>query len=249
MSILAQSLKKHGSDAPRYLTVPLWKLAGNLTYLALDLDACECSGFQRIVESRTENAEEEEPLASFELPSELPTAYEARVLLHFSIAYRTIIAAARGGKLKRLVADKNVERPFAIPALLPYWVDAKVTPSHYSQVSTWQEAALAWRARLYHASLWIGATSSTSPRYDRRLTYHNIQTLRPHLPVPTGRSRDELEPQLLWVEKDAELAGKVADAWNGVVQRGEADVVQCWCLKCKKYRLREQSEKGEQREA
>lgn len=35
-----------------------------------------------------------------------------------------------------------------------------------------------------------------------------------------------------WLE-DAELAGQVADAWNEVVKRGEADKIKCPCKKCK----------------
>lgn len=44
---------------------------------------------------------------------------------------------------------------------------------------------------------------------------------------------DPIELYLSWLHKDAELAQQVAEAWNEVVKRGEADVVKCTCEQCK----------------
>lgn len=46
-----------------------------------------------------------------------------------------------------------------------------------------------------------------------------------------GEERQPIELYLPWLE-EAELAQQVADAWNAVVDRGEADVVKCWCDLC-----------------
>lgn len=35
-----------------------------------------------------------------------------------------------------------------------------------------------------------------------------------------------------WLRDDAQLAQQVADAWNELVQRGDADLVKCYCRKC-----------------
>lgn len=41
-----------------------------------------------------------------------------------------------------------------------------------------------------------------------------------------------LKLYLPWLEQDADLAQRVADAWNAVVERGEADLAKCCCLQC-----------------
>lgn len=45
----------------------------------------------------------------------------------------------------------------------------------------------------------------------------------------TGVKRKDLryvQRYLTWLKEDKELARQVADAWNAIVERGEADVVQ-----------------------
>lgn len=56
--------------------------------------------------------------------------------------------------------------------------------------------------------------------------------------LPRRNRNTQLVPQcptdgyLVWLRDDAELAQRVADAWNAVVERGGADLIQCYCPKC-----------------
>lgn len=72
-----------------FLTAPLWELTKNLKHLSLDLRENHLYGDNYQIEEQDKVA-----LASFEVPSKLPTTKEEAALLHYSIANRTIIAAA-----------------------------------------------------------------------------------------------------------------------------------------------------------
>lgn len=218
--------------------------------------------------------QDESTLASFQLPTELPTDKGGILELHNSIATHTIIAAARGGKLKQLAFNGHIQRPFAVRALLPYWVrlDEWNIPGYRQG---YMAAAPLLRPLLAHASLWLGTAEEHEDRHDRRLTREEIQTLKqyceshgvPKLRQPLAFLEEEDEDQdeeghqelaeeqqeqgsktqqakpedpnlnqpielyLPWLE-DAELAQQVANAWNAIAERGEADLVKCECEKC-----------------
>lgn len=96
------------------LTVPLWELTRNLKWLSLYLHENDPPGGNDVIEEQDEAV-----LAAFELPRELPTSRRSIALLHYAIANRTIIAAARNTCLKTLNADDHLlEYPFAARTLL-----------------------------------------------------------------------------------------------------------------------------------
>lgn len=122
----------------------------------------------------------------------------------------------------------------------------------------WSDAASTLRVALAHASKWLPEATLGAER-DRRLSGSDVQGLRAfyrrddtlpdfrgELPLcmshheQTGYPRFDsrmlclalVELYLPWLEQDAILAQKVADAWNSVVQRGEADSVKCRCEAC-----------------
>lgn len=203
--------------------------------------------------------------ASYEIPEPLPTIemeefYQAAEKLHLRIATRTIITAARGGRLRRLYAsyhssnrkvtffDVDVEPPFAIPALLPYWVAIEQWYNVVGGMHGWQTAASTLRWLLAHASLWLDvAEGSVSPRQNRELTSQEIQSLHSrytridlHEIIPLEASEPAenlahmhpLEDYLPWLAEDAELCQRVADVWNGIVALGQADDQECMCARC-----------------
>lgn len=126
--------------------------------------------------------------------------------------------------------------------------DLRSGPSARSH-ERWSDAAALLRRALAHASFWL--SSSTPSVHDSRLlSFTDIQGLhtRFHRDAPpdfTGHlqlyrshlamyrdspSLDEvritqialIELYLPWLAEDAELAQRVADAWNAAVERGEA---------------------------
>lgn len=177
-------------------------------------------------------------MSSFELPAELPTSKEEQDALRFSIAYRTIITAAPGGSLRSLKIIPSLEHPFAIRALLPYWLLID-PPSVSGCQGTWELAARTLRPALAHASLWLGANSDPGAREDRRLTREEVQSLHevfsgaalPRFFRPRGQYQAVMR-YLAWMEQDEELAQQVADAWNVIEGRGKADENPCGCTKC-----------------
>lgn len=198
--------------------MPFWKLANRTTKLTslsisfgIDVDLPSDEEVEEQVEAT---------FASLEVPVRpAPTTKEAREVLHRSIASRTIIAAARGGKLKHLYVESVVQYPFAIRALLPYWVSIENwLPTYGGRVSerAWRGAAASLRPLLAHVSLWPNATA-TSTRHDRALSLQEVQGLQSYFQV-TGTpeitySRDQpVDRYLPWLAQDAELAQQVADA-------------------------------------
>lgn len=86
-----------------------------LTYI---VDLLDCLADQGSVEEQME-----ETFTSVETPAPTPFADEAAYAsYHLAIICRTIIAAARGGALKGLVLNEDLDRVFAIRSLLPCWV-------------------------------------------------------------------------------------------------------------------------------
>lgn len=214
--------------------VPFWKLAGNLRDLGFSFS-------DLLSHTKGEIEEQDETsLGSFELPAQLPTSKTEQDALRFSVAYRTIITAARGSSLRRLKVTQDVQHPFAIRTLLPCWMLLEERQGLSWFEPTWQLAACSLRPFFSHASLWFGVESGTSERQDRTFTREEVQLLRamfkgaamPRITPPLGQDQAILR-YLVWMEQDEELAQRVVDAWNAIEGRGEADKVHCGCLKCR----------------
>lgn len=228
-------------------SVPYWRLVSNLEDLCLSRSHYTYdSGTYR---DEVTGEMDESLITSFELPTQLPTGLErnewnARDLINCSALKRTIVAAARTGRLRHLHVQ-DLQAPFAVRALLPCWVHIETGSS--SEYRSWLGAARSLRPILSHASLWLGATPTSSARPSRRLTGQEVQTLRVqftqqgvpfHTPATFAIGRKEpydspIDLYLPWLQEDADLAQQVADAWNAVVDRGDANVVKCNCHKCK----------------
>lgn len=205
---------------------------------ALDEESGEQSdgdydGYDRYSHASIEE-QDEAPLASFELPEEPPKGRLDVIKLHSGIISRTIIAAARSGHLTALrIECLELEYVFAVRSLVPCW--AGITIWHEDDESVdnlgpWQLAATHLGRRLAHQSLWLGTNTSSVPREDPRLASQEVQSLARRLP-----SYDELAAYLPWLRADLELAQKVADAWNAVLQRDEVDRPWCPCYRCSSY--------------
>lgn len=174
-----------------------------------------------------------------------PLSKAASDALHYAVATRMIVAAARRGQLKRLRLDKrDLDSPFAIRALLPYWVGIERW-GYVSDADGYLGAAVSLRRLLAHASLWLQASSDSTTRNNRILTRQDVQSLHSHfntegIPKVLGRggifampisTKTPVKLYLPWLQ-DEELAQEVADAWNRVVDQGEAEKVECRCDKC-----------------
>lgn len=191
-------------------------------------------------------------LSSFELPSEAAFSRDAKIAIHFSIAARTIITAAKSGNLKSLRCSSVVQHAFAVRALLPRWVaigcDMRMPRGmdkySGSASSGWLGAATSLRPLLAHVSLWLGVAQDGSARQERTLTSFEVQalndTLGKGLPkiidtdsygLPDAPSQP-IAHYLPWLAEDEELSQRVADAWNAVVDRGQADERRCSCERC-----------------
>lgn len=168
----------------------------------------------------------------------------AREAVHIATGCRTIIAAAKGGHLKRL--DPGAHRheyPFKIPALVPHWLQIEdwgaVKPFNQKKdwvTSKWLGAAMALRPFLAHASLrkdWLAPKSGLDAAESRLLTRQDLRALMNYFdnaesPTPehlVKASRPVITLYLPWIIWDRKLAQRVLDAWAGIVKRGEADKV------------------------
>lgn len=238
--------------------MPYWELASTLRQLSIGY----IYRYWWIgTEAEISDELEEALLTSVKLPS-LPFRGSMEETLHCDIANRTIVAAARGGNLRQLLLSSAIavsQKSFAVRALLPYWVaidDFGSWETHMCRAEGWQKqwyhAARTLRTVLAHCSLWL-EESHIGARNSRLLTREDVQALRGYfsrftaetLPkaftftILQGSARKIITRPfaifglyLPWLEEDAELAQQVADAWNAVVDRGEADVVKCKCEQC-----------------
>lgn len=229
--------------------MPYWRLTSKLKHLTFRLG--EVRAFEDACSGREDFKEPEEaPLAAFELPTELPSweEWQARANLNHAVALRTILAAARGGRLRLLRINfyreveeehANIQTPFAIRSLLPCWVGIEEWGGEYQYeprtMRGWAGAAEDLRYRLAHASHWLNIASNPEPREDRELTGNDVQQLHSYFEQSDMPSSSEEESYLCWLLEDAELAQQVAAAWNAVVKSGGADRVKCLCKKCKTY--------------
>lgn len=197
-----------------------------------------------------------EELDTFELPQEeIPDGRGLDTML-LSMLYRTIIAAAQG-KVKRLhLGSAHPITPlFAVPELMPHWLNVDCWGC--TQGYDYRAAASTFREIIAHASLWLGTSLDTVERQDRKLTRQDVQSLysqfrvkapwdMPHAtwmsvadlfsdshpPEMRYYERPHIDLYLPLLERDPELAQRVADKWNEIVQRGEADIVKCRCDNC-----------------
>lgn len=182
----------------------------------------------------------------FELPSELPQAEEAQHSLHSGIAFRAIVTAAKGGKLRSVHLDaKHCElyAPFACRSLLPLWVGVEHWQLGSHSDYFWVSAAQSLRPALAHVSLWMDSKPGLSK--GRLLTGRDVQSLQSHLSkevvskllwrdaCESRRGHETIERYLPWLTVDSELSQQVADAWNVLVEKGKADLVRCACNKCR----------------
>lgn len=157
-----------------------------------------------------------------------------------AIAGRTIIAAAKGGQLRHLNDSMHPRKPFAIRALLPFWVLMEEREEEEGVYCMYYgSAAILHRPFLSHVSRWLGAVA----RKHRQLSAKEIQELHGYFQdqcmpeIRRDRYRSKPAPQpitlyLPWLAEDAALAQRVSDAWNTAVARGEEDLVKCACEKC-----------------
>lgn len=221
------------SPPSRARSVPLWNLTSKLKSISLPR-------FDPRIYTQDDALPEqsEEAFTSFTLPSQAPVTVQARHAQHASIACRMLICAAKGGKLRQISCSKELRPVFAMRTMLPHWV--RIEEWECYSLKAWECAALCLRALLAHASLWLGNKVASVPRYERRLTAAEVQGLQayfekegtPRLVKVREDTPQPVERYLPWLEEDADLAQKVADAWNGVVERGGADLIKCRCDRC-----------------
>lgn len=119
----------------------------------------------------------------------------------------------------------------------------------------WATAAQTFRHLLAHASIWFDVVEgSRSQRHNRKLTHQEIQSLNSRYShedliaiIPLLDFHPELEPDdptqsypmdayLAWLEEDVELSQRVANVWNDIVERGQAEDQDCVCARCSAYR-------------
>lgn len=236
--------------------MPLWELASTLLELSIHPIYGDSVTMAFSHHEQTEvRVSKEDEIGSFELPS-APSDDNivARMELHRSITDRTAVAAMRGGRLRRLKLTPSVHKPFAARTLLPSLVSIEVLDramAEWQGRKDWQQEAKKLRAALEHTSR-HRHKSSQDAEDSLLLTSTDVQGMRAHFKsggAPrhvTGLEkrtaalfRDEEDEDvhfedehLAWLEQDAKLSQQVADAWNAVVKRGEADVVECNCQVC-----------------
>lgn len=218
-------------------SVPYWHLARSVEKLSFDfIDGSIFEGWPDVAE------QDETMFSAFELPDELPSTKEAIGALNLAVVSRTIIAAAQSGRLKQLRFRRGeIQIPFAIRSLLPFWETVEFFNERAAgRGDSWILAAAKLRTPLSHASRWLGA--GTEPRKDRRLTGQDVQVLQKSFEVTDmpmwvlrwGVCVDlyPVKRYLPWLAADQQLSQQVADAWNAIVARGETKVNRCYCDQC-----------------
>lgn len=114
-------------------------------------------------------------------------------------------------------------------------------------------AAACLHPLLSHASFWLLLNLDVEEvRKQRYLTTPDIQAFQAHFKsrgLPKLLSRTEYSPHpihlyLRWLSEDSKLAEQVADAWNKVVERGDADDPECLCKKCARIGKSKERQEG-----
>lgn len=167
----------------------------------------------------------------------------AKDSFHISMASRTIVAAARGGQLKRLFVSAFAQPAFAARSMLPYWVRVEEWASTDYVHSGWLAAARQLRPFLSHLSRWSHIASVSNPRASRLLSPEDLHSLPEPAEIASSLADsvlatdryyyDDLRTYYLsWMIQDGNVAQHVVDAWNTLVEKGEADRVRCECPRC-----------------
>lgn len=241
--------------------MPFWKLAHNVKDLSLLFDPM---GFAEVPEHMHCEEQSEAISGAFELlPSMPPTSKSDINSLHYAIASRVVITAARGGRLRRTrFSNGYTQPPFAIRALLPFWLgleyweleNAFTTGNAFMvdindddddaledlsiDTEAWIHAS-GFRSFVGHAALWLGQAGSTQPREVHSLTRQDVQGLQAFYAFS---NTPDFQPYtvgryLPWLSQDADLAQQVADAWNEIVNAQRTYRMWCDCPRCKKEQL------------
>lgn len=220
--------------------VPYWKISHQLTSISFKMHHTESN-------SPPENWEIKESLLidttkpALTLGDNLTRDLSLREQWHLANGYRTIIAAAREGQLRRLALCKRTWMVLMVRAWLPYWVRIDDWGVVAGELSSWTRAALALRPVLSHVSRWQERTADNLWS-QRHVTSQLLRSLHSRCISHTEDSHDAsgtqitatevIERFLPWLAEDAELAQQVAQVWNDIVDRGEADKVRCMCDMC-----------------
>lgn len=127
----------------------------------------------------------EEALTSLERASSL--FISPQLASHFCSVHRTILAAVRGNRLRRLTLPQGViQRSFAVRTLMPNWIgieswskpeDGIFRLKAAASTKLWTDAASQLRLTLAHASIWL-PESSLGARDNRLLSRDDVQSLR-----------------------------------------------------------------------
>lgn len=228
---------------PNALTVPFWEISHRLKALEADVKYLSLRDphYLRLKEQAEMSSTNSAALMEA-FKEQCPDDADE---FHRLLACQTIIAAARGGQLRRLKPHCETPHPFAIRALLPYWVSVEDWGVQATQAHTheWIRAAVALRPLLAHASLWLGTSPTSDMRSSRSLSAQDVQSLSSHF-QEEGRpivhpsmwsnldSTYTIKRYLPWLAEDSTLSLQVADAWNAIVDCGEADRISCRCIRC-----------------
>lgn len=234
-------------------TVPFWELAGKLKALSSQHEATWDDGINESGLFQVTSWDDEGTLAIIEAPIEYMKFFRgtrdedrmARDAVHIAMGCRTIVASARSGHLKRL-SPGCCDYQFRIRALLPYWVSIEDWGTSHDVNWAWTGAAVLLRQFLAHASLrrdWLDNTASAGSGINRSLAQEDFQALSSYF-MDVERCKEWYEGEwyegkwyeggpykpvvthyLPWLAEDAELAQRVADVWNAIAERGEADRV------------------------
>lgn len=157
--------------------MPFWNISQRLTSLEILCDDILVEGgvYDRVSEQI------EETFAAVETPAPKPFINSAAYAsYHVAVICRTIIAAARGGRLRHLSCDDNAQYAFAIRALVPFWVHIQDWDGSEYLARGWLRAAASLRPLLAHVSLWGTSPSLDAAREDRSLTGEELQSLDSH---------------------------------------------------------------------
>lgn len=227
--------------------MPLWELSGRLKALSLRYEESqpestypyESPGADLDGDPGRTLADIE---AHFQSPLDYETLYgddeEARDAAHVAIGCRTVIAALRGGQLRRhqfhSEAAYGPQYLYRVRALLPYWLQIE---DWGASQGPWPNAAKQLRPFLAHSWRhrdWLGTCSSSVSHANRRLTASNFQLMHVHFADPRAGASlwSAVKCYLPWLAEDTVLAQPVVDAWHVIVDRGEADKVKCCCERC-----------------
>lgn len=213
--------------------VPVWDITHKLSELSLDLDGIECVRFA--------NEQTEASMALYQIPTAPATNEEEFSKQRDSVASRAIVAAARGGQLRCLALNEDVQGPFAVRHLLPYWVRVKFSffgplafCANNHALGAWLVAAMQLPQLLSHAARWISKTGEI------RLSSQDVQAFKAYCDrngVPDviwdgDMYSEAVETYLLWLQEDADLATEVANEWNSLVEREGARKFRCQCDNC-----------------